>query len=361
MSEPTTFIPVKVKPAKRMAKPLPSSGVLSFCFVGDFLTTRPVFLELAEKLSAIVDHRLRMTRGDEADDGEVDDWETATVGNDDGESDGDPLELIDAEHDDGQVDTSRFGVEDIPMLEGEERRPSQLFRDDQSENGSIGPDLPFKEPSASQDITDDNEWKTTCALHGFVHEAKHFANQHLFVTKNGRNLVLLDVKKYVGRSSWQSGMGGWVIMMKDFRKWMRRIHRGCDGLLSYDPITDAVYEINLGWNIAMVMRTTYGFGADEAPRVLEELERDAMAWALGKRWVRRECEVLRAPGVSLGPAPTPFARHEIQQNATAYGMLLSRRVGTQAMVWTGSSGFFAYIPAREQDEEGVWQIASGDN
>lgn len=228
-----------------------------------FTPLRQLFLELAEKLSAILEHRMRMAGDfDYVEDDDADDSGAFTEDSDlDDEELSESVNGIDGV---GEGEGGPGSDEDVEMGRGIEQGAAEGTGQgpwDRSVDGSEGDESP-DEDFADELFPSTDEQKATWLVNGVLDQAEKHADQRMFVDGRGCNRVFneedkksahLDAngsRRILFHTEKSSVLSFWVVSNRNFRTWMRRLRHGCAGLLEYNPIHEAIYELVIGWNIA---------------------------------------------------------------------------------------------------------------
>lgn len=275
----------------------PRPAPKTFAVQSSFAPTRPLFLEMEEKLTAISNHRLQMIGWFDQKDDDSDD-EISTLGGSEGAKtdSGSEEALEDEDWLDAVVD----------QLDGEERSSSQLRSNEdlESDTESEYAEEPYDDVFLTPMLEKGKEWEATCAINGTSNQAAEYANLVLQTNNRGMLRGFIEKKRL-------SGNGAWVHCRKMFTAWIRKLHAGCDFRLDYDPLMQATFELIVGWNIRMVYgrKTKKGGylleGGIDVGRIQEEAaeekaaksaetrllvaeEKNAISWGVGKRWTRRQ-------------------------------------------------------------------------
>ncbi|CZT23141.1 uncharacterized protein RCC_08851 [Ramularia collo-cygni] len=239
-----------------------------------FAPTRSLFLEMAEKLQAIGEHRLRMSGWyDQQEDEELEYfyvWDNRSTVADDGIEDDDEEELEDFSAwddrstvaDDGIDDDEEeggcyLGVDGMDEMEGEERKISNARADEDSESEAGSDTESDAESECVEEPSEDAftwrpldwgmEYETTRGILSVAAFADHYANLVLQTTSEG---LLLSYGHGV-QSGTASGI--WNHCKRMYCSWIRSLHAGCDYRLEYNPLMTAVFEMVVGWNIRMAL------------------------------------------------------------------------------------------------------------
>lgn len=250
---------------KKPARLSPDTQIqIKIVAIRGYTTLRPLLLELAEKLGAVLDHRLRVNgKCDTADEWFSGEESPQYIGaadkNDENlpKIDDDSRSVADAsdavEEDD--VGQAGWSVGDEAVAESEIRKMLRAIRDEVSENGTESDgdeaDIPC------DDINDQNEsealasyadpcyqmeqW-TNCTITKIIRDANSFADELVPMNHHGCDVQGVNNRQILALAMWQST--GKVI-----RRWVRILHSGCIGVLIYNPLRTTLYELIVGWNI----------------------------------------------------------------------------------------------------------------
>lgn len=273
-----------VKPAltEAVRKPMPGK----FVKIIGYSTYRPFFLDLAEKLAAIVEHRLRMS-------GQYDDGQEDENGEEDSES-GDSSE------------EDSLLLDEVDEMDGEERKMSQLMADYETEScgsdSDAGTAALLGEALDGAEDMPDHEWEATSVINGALYQAETYATQRIFSDDHGRSLVFFTNKNLEWRQ--MNWLSAWNSSRVTFRNWLKVLHKGAGGHLFYDPLLTTLFELILDWNMTAFTKSPYvphktaafvklaralervqQVSDDEIIRVLRQRDKVAMSWGVGERWV----------------------------------------------------------------------------